>query len=159
MEGLGVVWVVTMLRPYIEGAKLLIRCDHRNMRWIRTTTSCTNNRLIRWRLRLAKFDHDVEYKSGQCHVVADAMSRITTDGEHQHLIPEKIPLVGVTTRSGAVLDSRRPENVGTVPVPVAELVQTQEADGFFSGIRKRLDRPEATRFFVNADGVLSSRTH
>lgn len=140
-------------------ATTLHRCDHRTMRWICTTTSCTNNRLIRWRLRLAEFDHDVEYKSGQCHAVADAMSRITTDGEHQHLIPEKVPLVGVTTRSGAVLDSRRPENVGTVPVPVGELVQAQGAHGFLSGIRKRLDRPEATRFFINADGVLSSRTH
>ena len=157
VEGLGVVWAVSMLRPYIEGAKFLIRCDHRALKWILTTTACTNNRLNRWRLLLAEFDYDVEYKSGQRHAVADALSRIPTDGKDPHPIPEELPLVGVTTRSGAVLDSRRPENVGTLPVPVAELVQAQEADGFCKGIKKELDRPEPTRFFVNADGVLCRR--
>lgn len=40
IEGLGVVWAVSMLQPYIEGAKFLIRCDHRALQWILTTTAC-----------------------------------------------------------------------------------------------------------------------
>jgi len=49
IEGLGVVWAVGLLRLYIEGTKFLIRCDHKALKWILTTTACTNNRLNRWR--------------------------------------------------------------------------------------------------------------
>jgi len=43
IEGLGVVWAVGLLRPYIEGTKFLIRCAHKALKWILTTTACTNN--------------------------------------------------------------------------------------------------------------------
>jgi len=56
IEGLGVVWAVGLLRPYIEGTKFLIRCDHKALKWILITTACTNNRLIRWRILLSEFD-------------------------------------------------------------------------------------------------------
>jgi len=36
IEGLGVVWAVSMLRPYIEGTHFLIRCDHLALRWVLT---------------------------------------------------------------------------------------------------------------------------
>jgi len=44
IEGLGVVWVITSLRPYIEGTRFFVRCDHKALEWILTTTACTNNR-------------------------------------------------------------------------------------------------------------------
>ena len=72
IEGLGVLWAVTLLRPYIEGIRFLVRCDHKALKWILTTTTCINNRLNRWRIRLAEFDYDVEYKPGRQHAVADA---------------------------------------------------------------------------------------
>jgi len=45
IEGLGVVWAITFLRPYIKGTRFLVRCDHKALKWILTTTACTNNRL------------------------------------------------------------------------------------------------------------------
>jgi len=80
IEGLGVVWAVGLLRQYIEGTKFLIRCDHKALNWILTTTDCTNNRLNRWRILLSEFDYDVEYKPGPQHAVADALSRIPIEG-------------------------------------------------------------------------------
>jgi len=59
IEGLGVVWAVASLRPYIEGTRFLVRCDHKPSKWILTTTTCTNNRLNRWQIRLPEFDYDV----------------------------------------------------------------------------------------------------
>jgi len=50
IEGQGVVWAVGLLRQYIEGTKFLIRCDHKALKWILTTTACTKNRLSRWRI-------------------------------------------------------------------------------------------------------------
>jgi len=59
IEGIGVVWAVGLLRPYIEGTKVLIRCDHKSLKWKLTTTACTNNRLNRWRILLSEFYYDV----------------------------------------------------------------------------------------------------
>jgi len=36
IEGLGMVWAVGLLRPYIEGTEFLIRCDHNALKWILT---------------------------------------------------------------------------------------------------------------------------
>ena len=45
---------------------------------------------------------------------------MSTEGLDTEPIPEEIPVFGVTTRSGAVLDPRRRENKGQVPVSMAE---------------------------------------
>ena len=105
---MGVVWAVGFLRPYIEGTKFLIRSDHKALMWTLTTTACTNNRLKRWRILLSEFDYDVEYKPGPQHAVADALSRLLTEGLDTGPISQEIPTVGVTTRSGAVLDPGSP---------------------------------------------------
>jgi len=90
IEGLGVVWAITSLRPYIEGTRFSVRCDHKALKWILTTTACTNNRLNRWRIRLAEFDYDVEYKPGRKHAIADALSRMPMEGLDTTPIPEDI---------------------------------------------------------------------
>ena len=154
IDGLGVVWAITSLRPYIEATRFLVRSDHKALKWILTTTACTDNRLNRWRIRLAKLDYDVEYKPGRQHAIADALSRIPTEGLDTTLIPKVIPVVGVTTRSGAVLDPRRPEKKRQVPISMAELAKEQLADSFCQEIRKDMDTTDRTRFYENGDGIL-----
>lgn len=158
IEGLGVVWAVTLLRPYLEGSKFLVRCDHRALQWI-FTTQCTNNRLNRWRLRLAEFDFDIEYKQGRKHTMADGLSRLLTDGLDTAPISEEIPVVGVVTRSGRALEPSRPENKEYQPIPLAEVVAAQAEDTFCQTQRKRLETLEDTRFFVSDDGVLLRHGH
>ena len=106
IEGLGVVWAGTSLPPYSEVTLFVALCDHTALKWILTTTTCTNNRLNRWRIRLAEFDYDVDCKPGRQHAVADALSRMPTEGLDTTPIPEDNPVVGVTMRSGAFLDPR-----------------------------------------------------
>jgi len=50
----------------------------------------------------------VEYKPAPQHPVAEALSRITTEGVDEGPSDRIIPTVGVTTQSGVVLDPRRP---------------------------------------------------
>jgi len=130
IKGRGVVWAVGLLRPYIEGTKFLIRCDHKALKWILTTTACTNNRLNRWRILLSVFDYDVEYKPGPQHAVADALSRLPTEALNTGPISQEIPTVGVTTRSGAVLDPWLLQNRETTRKPLGELPQKQADDEF-----------------------------
>jgi len=54
IQALGVVWAVTFLRSYLEGAKCLVRCDHRALRSVLTNMS-PNERMDRWRLRLSVY--------------------------------------------------------------------------------------------------------
>jgi len=58
-----------------------------------------------------------------------------TEGLDATPIPEDIPVVGVTTRSGAVLEPRRPENKGQVPISMAVLAKEHLADSFCHEIR------------------------
>ena len=95
-----------LLRPHIEGTKFLNRCDHKALKRILSTTASTNNRLSRWRILLPEFDYDVEYKPGPQHAVADALSRIRTEMLDTGPMFNEIPTVGVTNRSGAVLEPR-----------------------------------------------------
>jgi len=159
IEGLGVVWAVGLLRPYIEGTKFLIRCDHKALKWVLTTTACTNNRLNRWRILLSEFDYDVEYKPGPQHAVAVALSRIPIEKLDTGPISQEIPTIWVTTQSGAVLDPRLPENRETARMPLDELAQKQAPDEFGQGVKNLLDTPTPTRFYENADGLLCRRGH
>jgi len=92
------MWAVGFLRTYIEGFKFLIRCDHKALKWILTTTACINNRLNRWRILLSEFDNDVEYQPGTQHAVADALSRLPTEGLDTGPVSQEIPTVGVTVK-------------------------------------------------------------
>jgi len=154
-----VVWAVGLLRPYIEGTKFLIRCDHKALKLILTTAACTNKRLNRWRIFLSEFDCDVEYKPGPQHAVADALSRLPTEGLDTRPISQEIPTVAVTTRSGAVLDPRLPEIRETARIPLDELAQKQATHEFCLGVKKLLDTPTPTCFYENADGLLCRRGH
>ena len=153
------LWAVGLLRPYIEGTRLLIRCDHKALKWILTKTACTNNRLNRWRIFLSEFDNDVEYKPGPKHAVADALSRLPTEGLDAGPISQEIPTSGVNTRSGAVLERRLPENRETAGIPLGELSQKQATDEFCQGVKNLLDTPTPTRFYENVDGLVCRRGH
>jgi len=101
----------------------------------------------------------VESKPGPQHAVADALSRFPTKGLDTGPISQEIPTVGVTTRSGAVLDPRLPENRKTARIPLGELAQKQANDEFCQEVKQSLDTSEPTRFYQNADGLLCREGH
>jgi len=91
--------------------------------------------------------------------VADALSRIPTEGSYEGPTCQEFLAVGVTTRSGAVLDPRLSENRETARIPLSELSQKQATHEICQGIKKLLDTPTPTRFCENADGLLFLRGH
>ena len=95
----------------------------------------------------------MESKPGPQHAVADALSRFPTKGLDTGPISQEIPTVGVTTRSGAVLDPRLPENRKTARIPLGELAQKQANDEFCQEVKQSLDTSESTRLYQNADGL------
>ena len=104
LECYSVVWAVTMLRTYIEGETFTVRTDHDALRWLMTLTD-SSGRLMRWRIRLSKFDFTIQYRPGTVHQVPDALSRIISpQGNDDGPVDDKVPTYGdhenvlVTTR-------------------------------------------------------------
>lgn len=65
----------------------------------------TNSRLIRWKLTLAEFDHEITYKQGKEHDGPDALSRLPLKPNETGETECKVCVV---TRSGKILDTTKP---------------------------------------------------
>jgi len=91
IEALGVVWAVTYLRLYLEGAEFLVQCDDRALLSVLTNMS-PNARINRWRLRLSEYTYEIRHGPGQDHEVADALSRLPTKGIYATHWDEDIPV-------------------------------------------------------------------
>lgn len=85
-EALAIVQGVKNFRPYIYGHKFTLVTDHKPLVWFRSAKEA-NSRVLKWRLKLAEYDYDVQYKPGKINLNADALSR------------NPVELVNVTTRA------------------------------------------------------------
>ncbi|CDF38512.1 unnamed protein product [Chondrus crispus] len=108
-ECLAVIWAVQTLRPYLYGEHFIVHTDHASLRWLMNVTD-PSGRLIRWRLRLSKFDFEIKYKKGKANSQADALSRLRTAGETVDEIDDEIPCFIAEPAEGTVEDEES-ENV------------------------------------------------
>ena len=91
-ECLPVVWAVSLLRPYLEGIRFIIRTDHAPLRWLLNIAGTNaHGQLSRRRLRLAKLDCEVQYRTGISHHAADALSRLETTGGDTDPVENDLP--------------------------------------------------------------------
>ena len=73
-ELLAVKHFVEHYRQYLLGRKFLIRTDHQALRWLFSLKE-PKARIARWIEILSAFDFEIEYRPGQKHGNADALSR------------------------------------------------------------------------------------
>lgn len=74
-ELLAIVWAIKHFRPYLYGRKFIIYTDHRPLAWLDSIKE-PNSKLTRWRLNLASYNYEIQYKNGKQNTNADALSRI-----------------------------------------------------------------------------------
>ena len=63
------------LRQYLLGNKFKIQTNHRALVWLHNFKD-PSSRLLRWRLRMEKYDYEIEYVKGKENKVADCLSRL-----------------------------------------------------------------------------------
>ena len=163
-ECLTVVWALTMVRPYLERKKFVLNTDHQALTWLcAIADNQTTGRLIRWRFRLKEFDYMSNYVKGTSNRVADALSRLSTNGDITLQVDEEILFF-----FGKVLDdnddthssfanmhsSRTMLSVeeGIDPIKLEEFVLEQAKDAFCSMKRTEMDREANSHFKLNEEG-------
>jgi len=73
-ELLALVWATKYFPCFLYGKLFLVRTDHAALSYLRSVAD-TNFQLMRWSLRLSKFDFIVEYRPGIKIKHVDALSR------------------------------------------------------------------------------------
>ena len=180
-ECLAVVWALKILRPYLMYEKFTVYTDHAALRWLLTICE-PSGRLMRWRLRLAEFDFNVQYKRGKLNQQADALSRLRTMAETIDDDSEEIPTFLITDSQQltneeestqheeeedilSLEDTKWDELFMILPEPTQsdptfqpileeELLSTQFSDPFCTEIRRRLNGGEVLPFTFNEEGIL-----
>ncbi|KAJ3649934.1 hypothetical protein Zmor_021650 [Zophobas morio] len=76
-EALAATWACERLEQFLIGSRFLVLTDHKPLLVILTTKEINklSNRLQRLRMRLLKFNYDVQYVPGKTFHVPDALSR------------------------------------------------------------------------------------
>ena len=78
-EGLAIVWLTEICRPYLIGRKFKIYTDNRTCTFIKTLQGYKGSpKLIRWAIHLQEFDFEIIHRKGKDNGDADGMSRLTS---------------------------------------------------------------------------------
>ena len=79
-EGLSVIFGITKFHQYLFGQKFILSTDNKALRYILDKTAAmpalAASRLVRWQLKLAVYDFDVEFNPTKTHANADMLSRL-----------------------------------------------------------------------------------
>lgn len=89
-EVLPVVWSILRLRTYLYGDTFILRTDHHALILIRSIAD-SSVRLARWRLQLAKYDNDVEYRPELTRSVAEGVFRLRKSKKEHDVIDDESP--------------------------------------------------------------------
>lgn len=81
-ELLAIVDSCKHFKPYLWGHQFQIECDHRPLQWLFSLKD-PSSRLYRWKVKLEEFDFDIKYIKGKTNFVADALSRVEININHE----------------------------------------------------------------------------
>lgn len=77
-ELLAVVFILKRFCPYLLGTKVIVYSDHATLKYLLSKKEA-KPRLIRWILLSQEFDLEIRDKKGAKNLVADSLSRLTTN--------------------------------------------------------------------------------
>jgi len=161
IEALGVVWAVTNLRSYLEGAEVSVRCAQGGLLSV-LTSLIPNARINRWRLRLSEYAYEIRHKPGKDHKFSDALSRLPTKGLDSTPLDEDIPVLAIETRASDPVEATSPAEAPMGALKAQEIITGQAEDTFCQERLKELDvhsppDPKWSRqvfFFRQKNGLL-----
>ena len=98
-EAMAIVYGVKKYHQYVYGRQFTLKTDHKPLTYIfgenRGTPTMASGRIQRWALTLGAYNYRIEYKKGEQHANADAMSRLPQKitGSEPPIAPEVVHLM------------------------------------------------------------------
>ena len=98
-EAMAIVYGVKKYHQYIYGRQFTLKTDHKPLMYIfgenRAIPTMASGRIQRWALTLGAYNYQIEYKKGEQHANADAMSRLPQKitGSEPPIAPEVVHLM------------------------------------------------------------------
>ena len=128
-ESLATTWACEKFRDYVLGTKFTIETDNRPLVPLLSTTDLSKlpTRILRFRLRLMRYSHEVKYIQGVYKKTADALSRAPAgkpDKDDEILVEEVEEFKDSTVRHLPASDQR-----------LQEILEAQNNDAICSQIR------------------------
>ena len=75
-ELLAIYIFTRKFKHYLLGRKFIVRTDHQALKWLLKWDNPNTSQYCVWRAELEIFDMEVQYRKGEDHVNADALSRL-----------------------------------------------------------------------------------
>jgi len=107
-----------------------------------------------WRLLLSEYTYEIRHKPGKDHKVADALSRLPTEGLDSTLLDEDIPFLTLETRKSDALEAASPAEAPMGALTAQEIILGQAEDEFCKEQLKELDVFFTTRPQVESESLL-----
>ena len=84
LESYAIVYSVTKLDHYLRGSHFIIHTDHKNLVYIKRSSSA---KITRWHLLLMEYDFDLSVVTGKDNLIADVLSRAYPDNPSTFTVP------------------------------------------------------------------------
>ena len=104
-EALAVVWAAEVFRKYIRNNRTVVRTDCQALQWLK---SRSEGRMVRWVVKLAEFDLDIQHRKGKNSANVDGITRTPPPENNTYgkvdvecLYDTREAVVAVTTRKRA----------------------------------------------------------
>ena len=168
-ECAAIIWSVLLLKPYLDNEHFTMKTDHDALKWLFADTS--NGKVARWRLRLQEFSFTVIHIPGTKNRVADALSRLKTEGGDQRDQPVDVEVPVLSLPILAIEDDVNPmtfddKELGITdgqlkdfpepvePISLQEMLVAQQDDFECQTYAYAVGLPSSP-FDFNKDGVLT----
>ena len=128
-EGLATTWACEKFRTYILGRSFVVETDHKPLVPLLNTKHLDNlpPRILRFRLRLAKYDYIAQHVPGKLLYATDALSRAPMQGKSEEELQEEVEAyVNHVIRSSIPATTQRLEEYRQAQIVDAECSQVRE---------------------------------
>ncbi|KAL0295738.1 UNVERIFIED_CONTAM: Transposon Tf2-12 polyprotein [Sesamum calycinum] len=156
LELAAIVHALKIWRHYLYGEKFQILTDHKSLKYILTQKEL-NLRQRRWIELLKDYDCTIDFHPGKANVVADALSRKSSNtlaslGSHNQTL--LLEMRSMNTKLEVDQVAGLLAALQLKPDFVDHIKEAQTRDPFLLRMRERLKQGKKSNFSVRADGVM-----